>query len=120
MRPSSLVHALEIRKAQLGANDNDTLIGMEELAKLYDLEEAEQLSMSTIETRNAQFSENHPNTLTSIGKFAGAYRKQGRLEEAEQLAMQVMETYITDFERPYIQTKRRPLIDRPKDEDIIS
>lgn len=66
---------------------------MEELAKLYDLEEAEELSMSTIETRNAQFSENHPNTLTSIGKFAGAYRKQGRLEEAEQLAMQVMETH---------------------------
>jgi hypothetical protein len=29
---------------------------MEELAKLYDLEEAEELSISTIETRNAQFS----------------------------------------------------------------
>jgi hypothetical protein len=49
--------------------------------------------MSIIETRDAQFGENHANTLTNIGKLAGAYRKQGCLDEAEQLAMQVMETH---------------------------
>ncbi|RYO48225.1 hypothetical protein AA0116_g12610 [Alternaria tenuissima] len=55
-------------------------------------EEAEELEVQVMETRKRVLSDEHPDTLTSMGNLALTYCNQGRWKEAEELQMQVMQT----------------------------
>ena len=77
--------------------DNLSILpAMDNLGILYQLHgqyhEAEQLFVQVMETRKRVLGQDHPDTLTSMGKLASTSRNQGRWTEAEQLEVQVMET----------------------------
>ncbi|CAN9176515.1 unnamed protein product [Alternaria alternata] len=55
-------------------------------------EEAEELQVQVMETMKRVLTDEHPDTLTSMGNLASTYRNQGRWKEAEELEVQVMQT----------------------------
>jgi tetratricopeptide (TPR) repeat protein len=65
--------------------------------------EAEELFVEVMQTMKRVFTDEHPDTLRSMGNLALMYSNQGRWKEAEELQMQVMQTrkrVLTD-EHPY-------------------
>jgi tetratricopeptide (TPR) repeat protein len=54
--------------------------------------EAEELFVQVMQTRKRVLTDEHPDTLTSMGDLAVTYRNQGRWKEAEELQVQVMQT----------------------------
>jgi tetratricopeptide (TPR) repeat protein len=55
-------------------------------------EEAEELQVQVMQARKRVFTDEHPDTLRSMGNLAATYSKQGRWKEAEELQVQVMQT----------------------------
>jgi serine/threonine protein kinase len=81
--------ALEIREAQLGSHDRETLLTMNNLASA--LREAGRpkegtvLHERTLQRRKEAFGMDDRDTLVSMNNLAVAYRQSGRLAEAERL-----------------------------------
>ncbi|MBN2181175.1 MAG: tetratricopeptide repeat protein [Sedimentisphaerales bacterium] len=92
---SHLTRALQIRQAQLGKENPDTLASMHYLASVYSDEgrnnEAEQLQTKTLEIQRRVLGEEHPATLGSMNNLAVMYREQGRYDEAEQIHTKTLE-----------------------------
>jgi hypothetical protein len=61
----------------LGENHPDTLISMNNLARIY--ARAERLRIEVLEARRRALVREHPDTLTSVGNLAVLYRDQGKL-----------------------------------------
>jgi tetratricopeptide (TPR) repeat protein len=55
-------------------------------------EEAEELQVQVMQTRKTLLTDEHPDTLLSIGDLALTYWNQGRWKDAEELFVQVMQT----------------------------
>ncbi|MCH8852131.1 MAG: tetratricopeptide repeat protein [Planctomycetes bacterium] len=92
-----LVRALEIRRAQLGVEHENTVASMTNLAILYKdqgrFDEAEPLFIKTLELQRRVLGEEHPSTIISMGNLATLYKEQGRYDEAEPLYVKTLEVW---------------------------
>jgi tetratricopeptide (TPR) repeat protein len=59
------------------------------------LDDAEKMSECAMKARSKLFGQDHPSTLSSMGKLASTYREQGQWDKAEKLEVEVMETSKT-------------------------
>ena len=84
-----LLHELEGREQQLGAQHPHTLTSVNNLAGLLKaqgkLVEAETLYRRALEGCEQQLGAQHPHTLISVINMAGMLQAQGKLAEAEPL-----------------------------------
>jgi tetratricopeptide (TPR) repeat protein len=90
-----LEKALQLRQANLGEEDADTLDAMNSLAELYQdqgrYEEVEPLLVRTLEIRRRTLGEEHVDTLGSMNSLAMLYWSQGRFDEVEPLFVGTLE-----------------------------
>ncbi|KAI1506280.1 hypothetical protein F5X99DRAFT_129304 [Biscogniauxia marginata] len=86
---------LELRERVLGKEHPNTLISINNLAKVLrsqgKYEEAEQMHRQTLELRERVLGREHPNTLTSMNNLVEVLRSQGKYEKAEQMHRQTLE-----------------------------
>ena len=87
--------ALELRRAALGGEHQQTHRSLAHLAVLYReqgrYDKAEPLLLAVLEARRRLSGEDHPDTLAAMASLAELYREQGRYEEAELLHLKVLE-----------------------------
>ncbi|KAK0747607.1 hypothetical protein B0T21DRAFT_379616 [Apiosordaria backusii] len=87
--------AVELKQAELGEEDPNTLVSMNGLALTYwslgRWKEAELLEVQVLDIRKRVLGKEHPDTLTSMNNLASTYKDQGRWEEAELLQVQVLD-----------------------------
>jgi tetratricopeptide (TPR) repeat protein len=82
------------RTTKLGAENDETLVSMGNLAYTYDKQgrwdEAEKLFVEGMNAAKAKLGSDHPDTLASMANLASTYSNQGRWDEAEKLEVEVM------------------------------
>jgi hypothetical protein len=87
--------ALEARERTLGADHADTLISVENLARLLRDQgkwaEVEPMYRRALEARERTLGADHADTLASVGNIAVLLRDQGKLAEAEGLHRRALE-----------------------------
>jgi tetratricopeptide (TPR) repeat protein/tRNA A-37 threonylcarbamoyl transferase component Bud32 len=90
-----LLRALEVRRAELGDEDAQTLDGAYEVGHLYYLQgrykEAEAILAASMDTSQRVLGLENRDTLRSMNVLGRLYRKVGRYEEAEVLAVEVLD-----------------------------
>jgi tetratricopeptide (TPR) repeat protein/tRNA A-37 threonylcarbamoyl transferase component Bud32 len=89
-----LERSVELRSAQLGADDPDTLSSKNNLAVLYKdqgkYDQAEPLYKEVLDARTARLGADHPDTLESKNNLAVLYDDQGQYDRAEPLYQEVL------------------------------
>ena len=88
------VKVLELRKQQLGEENPDIALSLNNLAVLYysqgHYNDAEPLYLQALERRKQLLGEEHPDVASSLNNLATLYNSQGRYSEAEPLLVQAL------------------------------
>jgi len=90
-----LKRAIELRRAELGEDDLETLQSQPVLAVVYLKQgrygDAEPLMVAVVEAWRRMLGAEHGDTLAAMNNLAQLYRRQGRFDEAEPLMVEVLE-----------------------------
>jgi tetratricopeptide (TPR) repeat protein len=87
---------LELRRATLGPDDENTWAAMNDLGEVYKrlkrYEEAEELLKSALASKRAKLGNDNRSTQRTVNNLGGLYRELKRFEEAEPLLREAYET----------------------------
>jgi serine/threonine protein kinase len=92
---ANLKRAVELRRKNVGTDDLEILVYMQELAWVYwyqsRLDEAEPLLAEAVDRMRRLLSEVDPILLKAIHRLGWVYQSQGRYQEAERLRVEALE-----------------------------
>jgi serine/threonine protein kinase len=90
----NLAKCLEIRRRELGDDNRDTLVAMNNLAALYEEQrqhdKAEPLFVGTLNGRRRALGNEDPDTLSSMNNLAAIYHRQRQFDKAEPLYIEAL------------------------------